>query len=254
MREQEGGVMQTAKRVRKHREPKAVAGQPTMHAVIHTVVVDDDSVHIPAWVVDLESFRRWVHSDEVPEKLRVCFLNGEVWVDMSKEQVFWHGQVKNDIAFALTGLVKAGRMGRYHPDGTLLTNVDANVSAGPDGIFVSRESQTAGRVRLVEGKQGGYVELEGTPDMVLEVVSDSSVEKDTETLRDLYWKAGIPEYWLVDVRGEELTFEILRHTAKGYTTTRKQGGWIKSAAFGKSFRLTCQNAEDGHPEYLLEVR
>jgi Uma2 family endonuclease len=242
--------MQTAKRVRKHREPRAVTGRPT----IHTVVVDDDRVHIPVWVVDLESFRRWVHSDEVPEKLRVCFLNGEVWVDMSKEQFFSHNQVKNDIAFALTGLVKAARMERYVPDGMLLTNVDVNVSAGPDGIFVSKEGLTAGRVRLIEGKKGGYVELEGTPDMVLEVVSDSSVEKDTETLRDLYWKAGIPEYWLVDARSEELTFEILRHTAKGYTTTRKQGGWVKSAVFGQSFRLTCQNAEDGHPEYILDMR
>jgi hypothetical protein len=27
-------------------------------------------------------------------------------------------------------------------------------------------------------------------------VSPSSVQKDTVVLRELYWKAGIPEYWL----------------------------------------------------------
>jgi Uma2 family endonuclease len=37
--------------------------------------------------------------------------------------------------------------------------------------------------------------------MVLEVVSASSVEPDTQTLRELYWAAGIKEYWLVDARG-----------------------------------------------------
>src|SRR5256885_8764701 len=48
----------------------------------------------------------------------------------------------------------------------------------------------------------GYLELEGTPDMVLEVVSESSVQKDTKRLRQLYWQAGIREYWLVDARRE----------------------------------------------------
>ena len=242
--------MQTAKRTRKPGEPAAAKGQRT----VNTVVVDGESVHIPGWVVDLESFRRWVHSDEVPEKLRVCFLDGEVWVDMSKEQFFPHNQLKHEISFVLTGLIRAGRLGHYVPDGMLLTNVEANLSAGPDGAFVSRDSMRSGRARLVEGKQGGQVELEGTPDMVLEVVSDSSVKKDRVTLRDLYWKAAIPEYWVVDGRGEEMEFDILRCTAKGYVPARKQGGWIKSAIFGKSFRLTRQADEDGNPEYILEIR
>jgi Uma2 family endonuclease len=73
-------------------------------------------------------------------------------------------------------------------------------------------------------------------------------------LRELYWKAGIPEYWLVDDRGEELEFSILRHGPRGYTPVRKQGGWVKSAVFGKSFRLLRQHDEDGLLEYTLEVR
>jgi Uma2 family endonuclease len=221
---------------------------------VNTVVVGQDSVHIPVWVIDLESFRRWVDSDEVPEDLRVCYLDGEVWVDMSKEQFFSHNDIKAEFTAVLRILVKAERLGRYATDGMLLTNVEANLSSGPDGVFISHETLERGRVRLVQGKKGGYVELEGTPDMVLEVVSDSSVKKDTDTLRDLYWEAGIREYWLVDARGEEIEFNILRRIPKGYAATRKQGGWVKSAVFGKSFRLTCQKAEDGNPEYTLEMR
>jgi hypothetical protein len=37
------------------------------------VLNDDERVSIPGWVVDLESFRRWTESDEVPEKERVWF-------------------------------------------------------------------------------------------------------------------------------------------------------------------------------------
>lgn len=109
-------------------------------------------------------------------------------------------------------------------------------------------------MKLIEGKEDGYVEHEGTPDMVLEVVSDSSVEKDNELLMDLYWKAGIREYWLVDARGERIEFQILRHTARGYVATRASGGWRKSAVFGKSFRLTRQLDDLGHPDFTLDVK
>jgi Uma2 family endonuclease len=219
-----------------------------------TVVRDDQVVHIPAWVTDHDSFRRWARSDDFPEKIRVCYLAGEVWVDMSNEQFFTHNQVKGEFNRVLANLAKLGRLGRFVPDGMLLSNVEASLSAGPDGAFVTRESLDSGRIRLVEGKREGYVELEGTPEMVLEVVSPGSVTKDTVTLRELYWRAGIREFWLVDVRGERLVFDILRHGAGEYTATRKQKGWVKSAVFGKSFRLTRQTDERGDPEYTLEVR
>lgn len=221
---------------------------------MNTIVLDQERVHIPSWVRDLTSFRRWAHSDEFPETGRICYLNGEVWVDMSKEQFFSHNQVKQEFNLVLGGLVKTSRLGRYVPDGMLVSNEEAVLSCQPDGAFLSRQAQEEERVRLVEGKGGGFVELEGTPDMVLEVVSASSVEKDTGTLRELYWEAGVPEDWLVDARGEEPAFEILRHTPRGYVSTRKQGSWLRSAVFGKSFRLVRQNDELGNPEFTLEVR
>ena len=42
--------------------------------------------------------------------------------------------------------------------------------------------------------------------------------------------------------------------ARGYRATPKKGGWLASAVFGKSFRLTRQADELGHPEYTLAVR
>ncbi len=219
-----------------------------------TIVVDRQVVHIPEKFDDLESFRRWVHSEEFPETGRICYLNGEVWVDMSKEQFFSHNQVKGEYNTVLGGLAKAERLGRYVPDGMLLTNIEADLTSQPDGAFISSRSLRIGRVRLVEGTNEGFLELEGSPDMVLEVVSSSSVEKDTIILRDLYWQAGIREYWLVDARGENPIFDILRHTAKGYVATSKQRGWLKSVLFGKSFRLTQEQDALGHPEYTLEVR
>ncbi len=218
------------------------------------VVLQESDVRIPDWVCDLESFRRWADADDFPETGRVCYLKGEVWVDMSKEQMFSHVKVKAKIGNVLEGIVEAGELGHYFADGVRLSNLAADISAVPDGSFFSNESLRTGRVRLVPGAAGGFVEVEGSPDMVLEVVSDSSVRKDNVILFGAYGDAGVREYWLVDARQDPLRFDVYKHTRKGYVTTRKQGGWVKSAVFGKSFRLTRQDGKDGFPVYGLEVR
>ena len=210
-------------------------------------------MEIPLWVIDLDSFHRWLDSDEFPNKGRLDYIKGEVWVDMSKEQIFTHAAVKNEFNIVLGSMVKIGQLGLYLPDGVLLSNVDADIAVKPGALFASKDD-LVDRVRLLEGKKGGYVEMEGSPDMVLEVVSDSSIDKDTQQLRQDYWTAGIREYWLVDARKEPLVFDILRHASKGYRTTPKKDGWIKSNAFGKSFRLTWGTNALGHPEYTLDVR
>ena len=220
-----------------------------------TVVGEREQLTVPAWVVDLASFRRWLESDDVPEKARVWYLKGEVWIDMSRQQLFSHLAIKTEYNIGARTLVKAGRMGMYMPDGMFLTNVAADIGGNPDATFISDATLESNQVRLVEGKKGGFVVgVEGSPDMVLEVISDSSVRKDNVVLRQAYWEAAVREYWLVDARRDPLTFDILRRTAKGYIATRKQDGWLKSAVFGKSFRLLQQLDARRHPEFTLEVR
>jgi hypothetical protein len=90
--------------------------------------------------------------------------------------------------------------------------------------------------------------------MALEVVSARSVQKDTVMLRELYWRAGVTEYWLVNPLGDRLAFDILRHTAKGYAPAPAAAGWVKSAVFRRSFRLTQRDNGAGLPEYRLDVR
>lgn len=227
-----------------------------MATVIHQAEFGEGATPgVPAWVVDLDSFCRWVESDAVPEKLRVWYLKGEVWLDMSKEEVNTHVLLKGEFFAVLGTLVSAGRLGRFYPDGLFLRNDKAEVAGNPDATFASAAGLKANRVRPIRGKKGGTVGLDGSPDMVLEVVSASSVRKDTVVLRRAYWEAGVREYWLVDARQEPVTFDIFRGTAKGYSATRKHDGWLKSAVFGKSFRLIRQVDEAlGDVVFKLEMR
>ena len=226
-------------------------------ALTSITVVDTEvgEFNIPAWVKDLASFRRWVEEDDTLDFGRVGYLKGSVWIDMSKEQLYTHNAVKTELTIVLGGLVKAERLGRYFSDGVLLCNVPADVSGQPDGTFVSNERLDSGLVNDIVGKRdGGFVELEGSPDLVIEVVSPGTVRKDTVRLRQAYWEAGVTEYWLIDARTEPLKFDILRHTVRGYVAARRQGGWVKSAVLGHAFRLTQTFDPRGRQDYTLEVR
>jgi Uma2 family endonuclease len=78
-------------------------------------------------------------------------------------------------------------------------------SAEPDIVFVSHEALLADRVHLVPGSSqepGRYVELEGAADLIVEIVSDSSVGKDTRRLPEAYSRAGVREFWLADARND----------------------------------------------------
>lgn len=212
-----------------------------------------DQVRIPSWVNDLESFRRWSRSRGFPERGWMCFLNGEIWVDMDMEQLFTHNRVKTQFGIMLGGLVEGGETGYYFSDRARLVNESANLSTEPDGMFCSFAALEDKRVLLVEGLEEGHVEIEGTPDMVLEVVSRHSVRKDTKILRKLYWQAGIPEYWLVDARRPPVQFDILRWTERGYSATRRRQGWLKSKVFGRSILLETKPDRLGHPQFFLRL-
>lgn len=212
-----------------------------------------DQVCIPSSICDLESFREWAKSEDYPERGWVSFLDGVVWVDMSMEQLFTHNRAKTCYSNVLSPIVENEELGYYFSDRVSLANVLANLSTEPDGMFCSFEGIKEGRVELVEAAGEGYVEISGTPEMVLEVVSRYSVRKDTDVLRDLYHRAEIPEYWLVDVRKEPIQFDILRLNGRGYVATRKQKGWIKSRVFGRSFLLETKADRLGNPRYFLRV-
>jgi hypothetical protein len=55
-----------------------------------TVRLGDVAARVPAWVRDFDSFVTWMHSDEFPEDGRIDFLNDEVWIDVTVEELYSH--------------------------------------------------------------------------------------------------------------------------------------------------------------------
>ncbi|HJT78341.1 MAG TPA: Uma2 family endonuclease [Gemmataceae bacterium] len=214
-------------------------------------------IRLPAGAVaTLEGFCDWATSGAFPRRGRFSFLGEEVFIDMSPEEIETHIKLKGEIQRVIGTLTEALDLGEFFPDGALVRNEAASLSNEPDGTLVKWETSESGRVRFVprQDELGMYMQLEGTPDWVLEVVSKWSVQKDYRVLRQRYHRAGIPEYWLVDARGEEIVFQILTWRRNGYVAVRPRDGWYKSRVFPASFRLERQRNRVGRWKYELRVK
>jgi Uma2 family endonuclease len=81
------------------------------------------------------------------------------------------------------------------------------------------------RSRRLHLVQRGFVE--GPPDVAIEIVSPDSIERDYHQKRELYQKAGVREYWIIDELTHKVTF--LRLDRQGeYREVRPRKGQLHS--------------------------
>ena len=221
-------------------------------------VIFEDRVTVPLGLRSLDEFRRWALSDAFPEEGRIDYIDGQIEVDMSPEELFCHGTLKTELVRALGTLVKASSKGYVFTDSTRVSSPSGQLSVEPDIVYVSRDSIAQGRAKWVpkaSKEAGRFVEIEGAPDLVVEIVSDSSARKNTRRLPSAYFAAGVSELWLLDARRETMSFELY---ARGETAfvhvERYADGFGESKVFGKHFRLNRMRDEDGLWSFDLQVR
>ena len=66
-----------------------------------SAIIIGEQVRIPAWVDNLDSFRRWANSDDFPEQGWFSHLKGELWVDLAMEKLI-HNLLKGEYARVLS--------------------------------------------------------------------------------------------------------------------------------------------------------
>lgn len=234
--------------VRRPAKPKVQSASPVC-AIARSL----PSISVPASAHSPGGFRKWADSDEYPEHGQVSYIFGEIHIDMNAEALNAHALAKMEITRVIGNLVLECDLGLVFPDGALVTNQDADISNEPDACFVSWKSLESGQISLVAGVDGEEPQsLLGTVDWVLEIVSTSSVRKDTILLREGYFRAGVPEYWLVDARGPVIDFRILTRGKGGYAEQSRRGGWVSSPAFQRRFSLQRRDYR-GYWRYELLV-
>lgn len=222
------------------------------------VLLEADELEIPPGLHDLDAFRQWVRSRGFPETGRFDWVDGRLEVEVAPENLETHGSPKSTIAGELILLIQKPQLGRVYIDRARLTCPGANLSVEPDVLLLLLETLRSGRARLVpaaSGKAGDYVEIEGAVDLVVECVSDSSVRKDLIRLRELYHRAGVREYWIVDARRGALRFEVLTHRPEAYGETPVSAdGFRRSNVLSADVRLLRAREDSGMVFFQMEVR
>jgi len=221
-------------------------------------VIFEEDLLIPAGVSDLGRFRQWTLDASFPERGRIDFVGGTVEVDLSPEDLYTHGAVKTTLTARLYPLVVDSGRGSLFSDRTRVVSPAAGLSVEPDVVAVLWDSLRQGRIREVPAAKAAadrFIELEGAPDLIVEIVSDSSVRKDLERLPKLYAKAGVPELWLTDCRGTDLVFEVHVLCTAGYERQPADPeGWRSSPLLGRHVRLVRSRNPLGRWGYDLETR
>ncbi len=215
----------------------------------------DERVRLPASAMTHAGFRAWATSAAFPLGVRATFVDHEVILDTSPEALESHNKVKTCIAAVLQGLARKDDLGEVYGDGMLVTHEAAGLSSEPDVTFIAWSTFESGRARLAPkaNREGDYIEIVGAPDVVVEVVSDSSERKDLRLLRAAYLRAGASEYWVVDARGETLSFEIFVRRGEQWGIPSPSDAPQRSDAFARTFTLSRTRSRAGRWSYDLTV-
>ncbi|MCS3918679.1 Uma2 family endonuclease [Fervidibacter sacchari] len=118
----------------------------------------------------------------------------------------------NELIFALGALlqqyVRSRRLGRVSGDVLVILDEAKDLAYAPDIVFVATENLE----RIREGK------VYGPPDLVVEVLSPTTMQRDVGKKKRIYHAYGVQWYWVVDM--ERQVIEEYRWTPEGYLLTQ----------------------------------
>lgn len=219
-------------------------------------IVLADTMEIPFTAASFTGFRRWSRSRRFPVIGRIDYLTGHLEVDMSPEQFFSHGGVKAEVVRVLGALNYEQRFGLLRIDRTRVVHPQAELSVEPDVVLIAYASLQSGRVKVLasaDSTDGDGAEIEGSPDLIVEIVSRSSLKKDTERLPKAYFRAGVAEYWLIDALGATPNLAIHQRGRGGFKRVSvDRSGFSWSETLQRRFRLIRRLSPAGLIEYELE--
>ncbi len=129
-----------------------------------------------------------------------------------------HQDIQARLGSRLARFIEERALGKcfFAPCDVVLSDTDV---VQPDLLFVSRE-----RDHLLSGGEN----VRGGPDLVVEILSPATADRDRGYKRELYAKHGVMEYWLVDPATETVWIHRLRGGALEVAHTFGCGQMLRS--------------------------
>ncbi|NJO05702.1 MAG: Uma2 family endonuclease [Chloroflexaceae bacterium] len=178
----------------------------------------------------------------LPELTRAEWVDGETIIFMPPNIV--HQTLTTFLTTFIYLYVDFFKLGKVLAAPVEMRLVKGHISREPDILFVQHE-----HLHRFDG-----LRLEGPADLVVEVVSPESVQRDQERKYSEYAQYGVSEYWLVDPRPGKQTLTVYQRNAAGqYEGTAPDGqgvfirrcwggsGWMEGGC-GRSRCRVCYSA------------
>ena len=129
-----------------------------------------------------------------------------------------HQKVQSRLGRRLAQFIEGHALGEFFfsPCDVVLGDTDV---VQPDLLFVSRD-----RAHLLSGGDN----VQGAPDLVVEILSPATAERDRGYKRAIYERHGVAEYWLVDPDGETISIYRQRRGVLSLAYTFGRGETLHS--------------------------
>ena len=152
---------------------------------------------------------------KTPEDERYELIDGELI--MSAAPNIAHQTAQANLGAPLGSHVRAERLGYvfFTPCDVVLSVHD---TVQPDLIFVSGENADI----ITDAN------IQGAPDLVVEIISPSSTARDWVVKRDLYARHGVKEYWVIDPVERTVWTMLLDDGVLDLAATLREGDTLAS--------------------------
>lgn len=156
----------------------------------------------------------------LPEGKRYEIIDGDL--HMTPAPLIYHQYVLNNLLDILRSYVKKQKNGMVlcAPVDVVFSNEDI---VQPDILFISNE-----RSGILTKEN-----VQGAPDLIVEILSPSTKQRDVEVKFKLYEQRAVREYWIVDP--DALSIEVFTLKDEGLVLTRAytKGLHVASPLFGE---------------------
>lgn len=130
--------------------------------------------------------KKYTYQDylKTPDDQRYELIEGELF--MTPAPKIWHQRISIKLASRMTLYAEEKGLGEVL-DAPCDVYLDEETVVQPDILFISRD-----RLGII-----GEDNVQGAPDLVVEILSESSAYRDAFQKKMLYARFGVKEYWIV---------------------------------------------------------
>jgi Uma2 family endonuclease len=177
--------------------------------------------------------KKYTYADylRIPDNERYELVEGDLLV--TPAPVPRHQRISRKIEFQLEKFVTEKDLGEVF-DSPCDVHLDDENVVQPDIMFISKD-----RLHII-----GEKNIQGAPDLVVEIISESTAYRDLVQKKSLYAQHGVKEYWVVVPEKEIIEVYVLKESLYALHKTFRKSDSLDSPTF-PDFRIGLTNVFEG---------